>query len=264
MANVSNKKTNKIAAAKPVARKTVAAQVAAPAVKVDRVAALPVIAPAVVEAPIVAAAPVVAEAVAAVAPAQAIPVIAVIAEPVVTQSIPTQPTPAAKIAAPEKGMKIMNDTVKQVEANVKKATAETTEKATAMFQDVSNRAKAAFEKSGEMAKDVVEFNKANLEAVVEAGKIAVKGAQTAAQRTADVARKNFEATTSHLKAVGGIKTPTDFFKMQGDFARTQFDGAVAEVSKSSEFYLKLAGEIMQPIQNRYTVAAEQVKARMAA
>jgi hypothetical protein len=36
------------------------------------------------------------------------------------------------------------------------------------------------------------------------------------------------------------------------------------MSKSTEFYLKLAGEVFQPIQNRYSVAAEQMKARFAA
>ncbi len=176
------------------------------------------------------------------------------------------PTPAAPslVAAPKQGAILMNDTLKTAEATIKTATAETAEKATAMFKDMNTRAKAAFEKSGDVAKDVVEFNKANLEAIVESAKIAAKGGQTAAQNVAELTRKNFEATTTMLKSAAAVKSPTDFFKLQGDFARSQFDGAVAEMSKSSEFYLKLAGEVFQPIQNRYTVAAEQVKARMAA
>ncbi len=36
------------------------------------------------------------------------------------------------------------------------------------------------------------------------------------------------------------------------------------MSKSTEFSLKLMGDIFQPIQNRYSVVAEEVKSRLAA
>ena len=146
----------------------------------------------------------------------------------------------------------------------KKFTAQTTEKATEMFNDVTARAKTAFAKSGEVAKDVTAFSKDNLEAVVESGKIAAKGMQTAAQTAADFTRKNFEATTTMLKTVAAVKSPTELLKVQGDFAKSQFEAAVAEMSKSSEFTLKLMGEMFQPISNRYSVAAEMVKTRLAA
>ena len=161
-----------------------------------------------------------------------------------------------KAAASTKG-KTMTDTVKNM-------TAEAGEKATEMFKDVSARAKTAFAKSGDIVKDVTEFNKDNLEAVVESGKIAVKGVQTAAQTAADFTRKNFEATTSMLKTVAAVKSPTELLKVQSDFAKSQFEGAIAEMSKSSEFTLKLMGEMFQPISNRYSVAAEMVKTRLAA
>lgn len=161
-------------------------------------------------------------------------------------------TKAAPIAA-SKGTKTMTDTVKQVEETVRKATA-----------DLNTRAKAAYEKATAFAKDAAEFNKANLEAFVESGKIAAKGAQTAAQNAAEYGRKNFEATSAMVKSAAAVKSPTELFKLQGDFARSQFDGAVAEMSKSSEFYLKLAGEIFQPIQTRYSVVADEMKTRLAA
>lgn len=173
-----------------------------------------------------------------------------------------QPQIAAK--AVEEGTNKMTDTVKQVEETVKKATAEATEKATALFTDLNTRAKTAFEKAGTVSKDVVEFHKGNLEAVVEAGKIAAKGAQTVAQNAADYGRKNFEATTTLFKSAAAVKSPTELFKLQGDFARSQFDGAVAELSKSTELGLKLAGEIFQPIQSRYAVVSEEFKTRLAA
>ncbi len=186
--------------------------------------------------------------------------LAVQAQPPVTSKVKK----VAIATIPNKGPKIMNDTVKQVEETVKAATAEVTTQATEMFKDIKGKAKDAMSKVGDITKEAVEFSKANLEAVAESGKIAANGAQTAAQTAAELGRKNCEATTAALKEIAAVKTPTDFFKLQGEFARTQFDSAVAEMSKSSEFYLKLAGEVFQPIQNRYSAAAEQVKARMAA
>lgn len=158
---------------------------------------------------------------------------------------------------PIEGMTEMTDTVKKVAA-------EAGEKATAMLKDVNVRAKDLLAKGGEMTKEVMEFNKANIEAVVESGKIAAKGAQTAAQNAVELTKKNWEANTTHAKALTGVRAPADFFKMQTEFARTQFDAAVAEMSKNTEFTLKLAGEVVAPLQNRYSVVVEQVKARMAA
>jgi phasin family protein len=215
------------------------------------------------------------------------PVAAKAAKPVSKRAAPVRKaaaTPAAKIEkAParavakrnvnpvrkaavvaKKGTFKMNEAVKNVEETVKKATAEAGEKATEMLKDMTSRAKGAVEKATEMSKDMVEFNKANLEAFVEAGKIAVKGTQNAAQNAAEYSRKNFEATTAMLKSAAAVKSPTELFKLQGDFARSQFDGAVAEMSKSTEFTLKLMGEVFQPLQNRYSVVAEEMKTRLAA
>jgi phasin family protein len=146
---------------------------------------------------------------------------------------------------------------------VKNTAAQAAEKATDMFKDMQARMQGAFGNTSEMTKDVVEFSKANLEAVVESTKLAATGAQTAAKHTAELTRKNWDASSAHLKALAAVKSPTDFFKLQGDFARSQFDAAVAEVSKSSEFYLKLAGEVSAPVQNRVAVIVDQVKARVA-
>ena len=56
-----------------------------------------------------------------------------------------------------------------------------------------------------------------------------------------------------------MKSPTDFFRLQSDFARSAFDSLVAETSKMSEQMIKLAGEVAEPITSRYSVAAERVK-----
>ena len=56
-----------------------------------------------------------------------------------------------------------------------------------------------------------------------------------------------------------MKSATDFFTLQSDFARSAFDAAVAESARVSEAFIKLAGDVAEPITSRYTVAAERVK-----
>ncbi len=82
-------------------------------------------------------------------------------------------------AAPEAGRcrhqriwATMNDTVKKFAEDAKTRTE-------ALTADFNEKAKEAFSKSSKLAEEAVEFNKANVEALVEAGKIAAKGIETA-------------------------------------------------------------------------------------
>ena len=47
-------------------------------------------------------------------------------------------------------------------------------------------------------------------------------------------------------------------QLQSEFARAQFDRFVAESSRLTETFVKLAGEAIQPIQSRATVNAERI------
>ena len=59
-----------------------------------------------------------------------------------------------------------------------------------------------------------------------------------------------------------VKTPNEFMQLQSDFAKTQFDAAVAEMSKLSETLVKLAGEVFEPMQNRMALATDKMKSAM--
>lgn len=198
--------------------------------------------------------------VAAVANKTVAPVTAAKAKKTVTRKVRAQAQKAEAetvFSKPIEGIADMTDTVKT-------AAAEAGEKITEALKGASVKAKEAFAKSGVVAKEVVEFHKANLGAVVESTKVAAKGAQTVAERAVETGRTNWEATTAHGKALTSVKAPADFFQLQTEFARKQFDAAVAEFSKNTEFGLKLAGDVIAPIQNRYAVVVDQFKARIAA
>ncbi len=139
----------------------------------------------------------------------------------------------------------------------------TTEDYTAKIKDVvataQDRAKAAFEKTSGYASEYGEFTKGNLEAVVESGKILAAGLQDMGKTYVAEGKSAVETITADVKTFAGVKTPADFFKLQGELMRRNFDAAVASTSKHSEAVVKLAGDAFAPISTRVSLAVEKVK-----
>ena len=128
-----------------------------------------------------------------------------------------------------------------------------------VFGDVNERAKAAVERSAKIVEEFADLTRGNVEAFVASSKVAAKGVETLSQEAAEYSRKSFEDASTALKSIVEVKSATDLFRLQGDFARAAFDSAVAESARLSEAMLKIAGDVAQPITSRYTVAAERVK-----
>ena len=125
--------------------------------------------------------------------------------------------------------------------------------------EAQDRAKAMFEKSQAMFGDAGEFAKGNVEALVELGKIIATGLQDLGKDYVAEGKTALETVQADFKELTAVKTPADFFKLQGEMLRRNFDAAVASGSKYSEKTVKLAGEAFAPIQNRVSLAVEKVK-----
>jgi phasin family protein len=155
--------------------------------------------------------------------------------------------------------KPLTEGVKKMTETVEKTAKEAQAKAADFFADMREKAAEAAEKGKKVATDAAEFNKANIEAMIEAGKIAAKGAQELGKTNLEYAKKNFEDMQAAVKEVTGVKNPTDFVKLQGEWMRKGFDTAVAQGSKNTEAMVKLANDMFQPISNRFAVAADFFK-----
>jgi phasin family protein len=129
----------------------------------------------------------------------------------------------------------------------------------AMFTDVNDRAKGAMEKGTKFFAEMTEFNKGTVEAMVESSKIVARGLETMGQDAASYAKTSFESATAAMRTLATVKSPTEFMKLQADYARQAFDAMVAQTSRSTEASLKLAGEVAQPISNRVALAADKMK-----
>ena len=181
---------------------------------------------------------------------------AVVAEPVL-ESVPVLETaietPAAVAATQEKitmATKIQDTVKTQADAFVAQGKA--------AYEQASTRAKSAFEQVQKAAGELNDFNKGNVEAIVASNKAAFAGVQTMAQASVAYTKTSVEKTTAVVKTLAASKSPNEFMTTGTEFAKAQFDAAVAELSKSSETFLKILGEVFEPLSNRMALAADKV------
>ena len=227
-----------------------AAPLAAPAAQVAQVAA-PKVAPAKVTAK------------AAPAPKVAIKK-AVIVKQAAVKKASAKSAPAKKVvklAATKPAAK--TSPIIKLKDTIMTKTKTTAEDYTAKIKDAmstaQDKAKAAFEKTSAYASEYGEFTKGNLEAVVESSKILAAGLQDMGKTYVAEGKSAVETITADVKEIAGVKTPADFFKLQGEMMRRNFDAAVATTSKHSEAMVKLAGDAFAPISTRVSLAVEKVK-----
>jgi phasin family protein len=127
-----------------------------------------------------------------------------------------------------------------------------------LFADAGERGQEAFKRTQKAAEELAELTRANIEAIVDAGRIAVEGTRALGQDVVASGREGVEQAADAVRSFAEAKSPTEFLQLQGEFARTSFDRLVAESSKLTESFVKLAGEAIQPISNRASVAAERL------
>jgi len=141
------------------------------------------------------------------------------------------------------------------------ATAQNTDltaQAKEMASDMQDRLKMAYAKTGELAGDVNEFNKANVDAIVESGKIFFAGAQELAKDNVETGKTVVETVTADAKKMAAVKSPTELMQLQGELARRNFDALVSYGSQRTEAWVKLYNDAFAPISNRVSVAAEKI------
>ena len=126
-----------------------------------------------------------------------------------------------------------------------------------IFADANERSQELVKKSQKVAEELADLARANVEAVVEAGRVATEGARSIGQDVVAKQRNGFEAAADAIRTLAEAKSPTEYLQLQGDYARASFDRAVAESSKLTESLVKLAGEAFQPLSNRASANAER-------
>ena len=127
------------------------------------------------------------------------------------------------------------------------------------FNKVGEQTRTAVEKSRKVAEDMADFGKGNMEALVEASRIAAQGFEALGHDFAAFARERYDSAAVAAQSMASVKSPTELAQLQAEFFRGAFDALVKETSRSTEATLKLAGDVAKPLQNRFAIAADKFK-----
>ena len=126
-----------------------------------------------------------------------------------------------------------------------------------MFADANERSQDFAKRGQKVAEELADLARANVEAMVEASRLAAEGARSIGQKVVTSNRDGIEQTADAIRTLAEAKSPTEYLQLQSELARASFDRAVAETSKLTESLVKLAGEAFQPLSNRTTANAER-------
>jgi phasin family protein len=131
------------------------------------------------------------------------------------------------------------------------------------FANANERGQDTARRSQQVAGELADIARGNVEALVEASRVAAEGARSIGQDVVAKTRDSVEEAADAIRSLAEAKSPTEFVQLQSEIARGSFDRFVAESSRLTESFVKLAGEAIQPISNRATANAERINSFVA-
>jgi|GEM_PF-5395155 len=134
----------------------------------------------------------------------------------------------------------------------------------AAMEQVTAKSKEAVETSMKTLEEITAVTRGNVEALIASAKAAAAGAEQVMGQLTEVSKKSFEDTSAHVKSLTSAKNPTELVQLQTEFAKAQWDVAVAEFSKLTETLVKLAGEVAEPMQNQLAIVTDKLKSSLSA
>ena len=102
-----------------------------------------------------------------------------------------------------------------------------------------------------MVKNLEELQQAgkeNVEVAMKSAETMSKGAQAIATEVADYSKKSFEESTAALEKLFGVKSIEKAIELQTEYAKSAYEGFVAEATKIGELYADLAKESYKPFE----------------
>jgi len=96
--------------------------------------------------------------------------------------------------------------------------------------------------------DFQKFSKQQLEAVNTATATVAKGLQEIAAESSDYSKKAFVASSAVVEKLLGAKSVESAIQIQTEYAKSAYEGFVAQASKVNEIFVKLASEAFKPVE----------------
>ena len=92
------------------------------------------------------------------------------------------------------------------------------------------------------------MGKEGMDATMQSVTAASKGVQTIAAECAEYARKSFEQGASTAEKLMSARTLDKALEIQSDYARSAYEGFVAQATKISELYVDAAKQSYKPLE----------------
>lgn len=179
-----------------------------------------------------------------------------------SQELNAMSTASKKTTNPQDAMKPVEAAVQAGKETVESFMKVGTETASKQYEQAIALTKEQVEKaSGSMFKnynELTELNKANLDAVMASSNTFAKGFEAISKEFFSFAQANVEQSLAATKKLLAAKNAQDLMDMQSEFARGQFDKALAESAKLTEMGVQVANEAFEPLQSRVHVTVEKL------
>ncbi len=75
-----------------------------------------------------------------------------------------------------------------------------------------------------------------------------RGFQTIATETVDYSKQSLESTSAFVEKLVGVKSIETAIQLQSEFAKSQFEGFVAQATKIGDIYKGIAKDAFKPIE----------------
>ncbi len=101
--------------------------------------------------------------------------------------------------------------------------------------------------------DFQKFSKNHIETVTAVTSTLTKGLQEIAVESTDYSKKAFADSSAAVEKLMGAKSVETAIQIQTDFAKSAYEGFVAQASKINQICVKLATEAFKPVENALAV-----------
>ena len=102
--------------------------------------------------------------------------------------------------------------------------------------------------------DFQKFSKQQMEAVTAVATTVTKGLQEIATESTDYSKKAFADNTAVVEKLLGAKSVETAIQIQTEYAKSAYEGFVAQATKMNELLVKLTSEAFKPVQTAFAVA----------
>ena len=141
-----------------------------------------------------------------------------------------------------------------------KDTAQTFEAITAAGQtqvrETIDRSMAAMAEAGA-------FGKENVEAFVASATVAAKGFEALTTRAVAFSKTALENHMAHTKSIMTSKSVQEVMEKQAEYARSAFDGYLAEMNSVAELWAGVAKDAVKPLNERVTAVGHLIQTNVA-